>query len=244
MKAERLPKKITPCPIGQAVVEVRFESDVPRDAVVGMAYERFKAEFPTMEKLPLLQLPDPILSQDPDLKFKAHYRLKGPTEESAFICVGPSVLSINTGTDYPGWAALSAQFKGILSKFETANIANKVTRLGIRYTNLFEFNICDQIVLKISDGSAPFVNDDILIRTVIKSGDFKNILLVSNQAKWKVKDVEKTGSVIDIDTHYDTPTTIEELRKSLLDSAHKEEKQLFFGLIDPKFLAAKLQPEY
>ena len=69
----QIPKKITPCPILEAIVEIRFEPEEPDDAIFGIIYNQFKKSFPEIEKLPILQIPDQFRSKDPNLIYKPHY---------------------------------------------------------------------------------------------------------------------------------------------------------------------------
>jgi uncharacterized protein (TIGR04255 family) len=68
----QLPKKISPCPITEAIVELRFESDIPNDAVFGIVYQDFKTDYPVLEDLPILQLPESIRKQDKALHYKPY----------------------------------------------------------------------------------------------------------------------------------------------------------------------------
>jgi len=45
-KMDRLPVSINPCPIAEAIFEVRFETTYPGDAIFGIIYNPFKDEFP------------------------------------------------------------------------------------------------------------------------------------------------------------------------------------------------------
>jgi uncharacterized protein (TIGR04255 family) len=65
-----------------------------------------------------------------------------------------------------------------------------------------------------------------------------------NNAKVTVKNAEKSGSIIDIDTYFQQdqgldPSNIE----TLLEDGHLEEKTLFFKLLKDAFLQ-RLNPEY
>ncbi|HTA29241.1 MAG TPA: hypothetical protein VK731_02075, partial [Candidatus Cybelea sp.] len=48
----RLPYKISPCPIKEAVAEIRFHATVPDQAVFGIAYQALAPEFQNPEALP------------------------------------------------------------------------------------------------------------------------------------------------------------------------------------------------
>jgi len=58
----KIPKKIDPCPIVEAIVEIRFDSNLPGDAIFGVIYNQFKEDYPKFTKLPILQLPEAIRS--------------------------------------------------------------------------------------------------------------------------------------------------------------------------------------
>ena len=49
----KLPKKITPCPILEAVVELRFDPSVEEGVVTGLVFSQMKGKFPKLERLPL-----------------------------------------------------------------------------------------------------------------------------------------------------------------------------------------------
>lgn len=63
------PTKITPDPIIDAIVEFRFENNVPPDAILGMLFNVVRDDFPEFVKLPIAELPEKIRAQDSTLKF-------------------------------------------------------------------------------------------------------------------------------------------------------------------------------
>jgi uncharacterized protein (TIGR04255 family) len=212
-----LPKRISPCPIKEAVLEIRFESTLPPDAISGMAYDRLKASFPKMDKLPILQLPSQLLSADPELKFKPHYRLSG---DSAAVSVnmGPTVISFVMTEPYPGWTEFSGQYKKILSQIIEANFISRVTRVGIRYVNFFETDVFNLVTLSTSLGDQRLISNDMTVRIMIAQGNFKNTLTISNNVKVKSgKEPLKSGSILDIDSFTDTPTDVRTVIARLLD---------------------------
>ena len=40
----KIPKRINPCPIIEAIVEIRFEANIPPDAVFGVIYNEYPEE--------------------------------------------------------------------------------------------------------------------------------------------------------------------------------------------------------
>ena len=104
----QLPKKITPCPIAEAIVEIRFDSnpDIPADAIWGIIYNSFKEEysFKSIEKLPILQIPEPVRLNDPALIYKPNYKL---SNEKFIFQIGPKVISLASAPNYIGWRIFS-----------------------------------------------------------------------------------------------------------------------------------------
>ena len=75
-RAMDIPKKITPCPIIESILEIRFNTKIPSEAIFGMVYSRIQGRFfPNMEKLPILQIPDQLRSNDPNLMFRPTHKL-------------------------------------------------------------------------------------------------------------------------------------------------------------------------
>lgn len=238
----KLPKRITPCPLIDAVVELRFDSSLPPDAVFGMAYGRLKETYSKVEKLPILNLPDMIRLKDPDLIFQPYYKLSG---DQFVVQIGPKVLSITSPGEYSGWEAFFAKIKETYDVIKPIGIIKTVTRLGIRYINFFDFDIFEKINLRISLNDQPLSAKQTTVRLEIQDERFGHLLQVVNNVtvEGKPKGPRK-GSVIDIDTHMEG--RFEDFFDSMEDfvsDGHQAEKQLFFSLLKPDFLAS-LKPEY
>jgi len=241
--AVRLPKKIEKCPIIEAVVEIRFSSDLPSDAVFGVIYKAFQSDFPTKPlSLPILQIPETIRSQDPNLIFKPHHQL---VKDNIVFQIGPRVMSLANKLDYMGWTKFSKVIKSYFERIISLGIITNIERFGLRYINFFSTNdIFDKIKLKVTNNEKPFINKNLFLKSVIESGGFTNTLQISDNASCKKNDKTEEGSVIDIDTYCDSPKA----KKSedlfdLVEKAHFEEKSLFFELLTEKFIAS-LTPIY
>jgi uncharacterized protein (TIGR04255 family) len=236
-----LPKKISPCPILEANTEVRFDSEMPSEAVFGIVYNQLKKEFKDLEKLPILQIPEEIRSQDPILKFQACYRLRS---ENSVISIGPKVISFACVNEYAGWENYSSKVIEIFSKVKASGIINKTLRVGLRYINFFENNIFNRINLSAKIGESSLQSNNTFIKTEFTKNKFSFILQVANKANVLVGEKQKVGSIIDIDTSIsDFSVDIFSMSPELVDAAHSEEKQLFFSLLKEDFLES-LNPEY
>src|SRR5437870_4231239 len=124
----KLPQKIELCPIIEAVVEIRFEASIFRNAVFGIVYNSLKDQFSgEVEKLPILQIPENLLQSDPSFQYKPYYKI---TKGNYALQIGPDVISISCLNPYSGWKEYSQLIFQILENFSKLNIIKKVERLG------------------------------------------------------------------------------------------------------------------
>src|SRR3990172_1532349 len=110
-EADGLPKKISPCPIAEATVELRFSAAVLPDAVFGIIYREFTKDFPgKVEKLPILQLPEAIRAVDPKLMYQPHYKL---VAGNLTFQIGPRMTSLSNSKEYIGWENFQSKLKEV-----------------------------------------------------------------------------------------------------------------------------------
>lgn len=237
-----IPTKITPCPIVEAIAELRFVTNLPDDAVFGVIYNKFHNEFGKPDKLPVLQLPDAIRSQDPNLIYVPHYKFhKG----DYIMQVGPKVLSLANVKEYVGWDKFSDKIKETFEKLSELEIVDRIERFGLRYINLFaDINIYEKSMLQIQLEDKNLSKNDNNLTIVMKTGDFASKLIMVNNAQVKLQIPDKTtkGSIIDIDVSLENKIKFENVNEKI-ENAHREEKKLFFSLLNPAFLKT-FNPEY
>jgi len=236
----RLPKSISPCPIREAAAEVRFEANVPADAVFGIVYQALKRDFAKAEPLLPLAFPPDIRNTDKDFAFQPHYRLSG---ETAVVLIGPKVISVGIRGQYPGWTAYSRRVRETLSQFHQAGIVTRTLRLGLRYISFFGFDIYPQLRLRIMADERSLDGDETFFKTVLPGKNCRSLLQIGKGLALLSRPVE-AGSVIDLDS-FSTEVSGEFIPTlgGFLEDAHQTEKELFFGLLKPEFLKT-LNPVY
>jgi uncharacterized protein (TIGR04255 family) len=236
----KLPKNISPCPISEAVAEVRFEPNVPTDAVFGIVYQALKRDFAEVEPLPILSLPANIRTGEKDLTFQPYYRLNS---EMVAILIGPRVISVGMRAEYPGWAIHCHRIKDALSQFYQTGILKRTLRFGLRYINFFVGDIYPSLQLNITVNGTALGGDETFFKTVLDCKGCRSLLQIGKGLTLVNKPGE-TGSVIDIDT-FSTETNGEFVPslEAFLDDAHQAEKELFFRLLKPEFVNT-LNPVY
>lgn len=232
-----LPKSIKPCPILDALFEVRFSTKIHPSAIFGMVYNVLHSDYPKVENLPILQLPEAVRANDPNLKHKPYYKI---SNEEFVIQVGPEVLSISSFPQYSGWGKFSSKIFDTINRIEEIGVFKQFSRIGIRYINFFESNIFKNIELDVSIGTNNIEYKNTIIRTEIEHELFKSSLQIANN----VKNQNIPGSIIDIDTFLDSglDNFLTE-KERIINLGHQNEKELFFSLLKKDFLK-DLNPIY
>ena len=237
----KLPKKISPCPIVEAIIEIRFESDMPEDAIFGVIYNQFKNDYTKLEKNPILELPLQIRSNDPNLKFQPHYKLKN---DNFILQIGPKVFSLVNINEYCGWDIFFEKGCKTIDKLLELKILSKIGRIGLRYINLFRnINIYEKSNLKILLGDNLLNKNRATLNLEIPKGNYVNHFKMINGADAIIEKSIVKGSIIDIDTVLmDHSITFEDVGK-IISEAHNIEKDFFFSLLENDFIKS-LNPVY
>lgn len=235
----QLPKKISPCPIKEAVFEMRFDSKLPEDAIFGVLYEKFKELYTNVEQLPILQLPQMVRSQDPNLAYAPHYKL---SSDNSIIQVGPKVFSLAHAGEYVGWDVFSSEIIDTFNKVQETNIISKLQRVALRYINIFEgMNILDNANFKAYLGENLLNSEKINFAAEIPSDNSVSQLKIINAAEVIISNNVIKGSIIDIDSAVN-PDDFESFSKAI-EYSHEQEKILFYKVLGEKFTKT-LNPEY
>ena len=239
LKDVQLPKKISPCPILESIVEIRFDSHFPSDAIFGIIYNEFKTDYPNVQELPILQLPEIVRKQDPILKYKPYYKLS--SDDKFLFQVGARTTSLINLSPYSGWGVFSGKIKDLVQRIKKLEIVSAYSRVGIRYRNGFDCNILEKINLSLNMTGKSFTDLDSSIRLEVPTGKFISTLQIANNAQVTKAGAVVKGSVIDIDTYIENP--VNDII-DLIESGHSEEKKLFYTLLKKEFIEQELNPEY
>lgn len=239
-----MPLRLEKCPLVDALIEIRFESSIIGSAIFGIIYNLIRNDYKgPVTNLPILQVPEQIRKNDPNLKFKPLYRIEA---EKYIIQVGDDVLCISSKIPYTGWGEFSSRTIELIKKISGENIINRVLRIGHRYVNFFEGDIMDKLTISKPTISG-YQTNNILVRTEIRDcDDFIDTVQITNSAMYKSPFNTDTllGSLIDIDSfkEYGNNYFLENL-ESEINKVHTCEKNMFFSLLTEEFLNS-LNPVY
>src|SRR5262249_16099385 len=129
----RLPVKIDPCPIVEAILEVRFITSESWRTLPGCLFTHIPTRYPHQKELPLAQMPQEMLRQQTSLPYQPLVQFLG---DHFSIQFGPLVVSLATKANhYPGWQAVEDELKWLLHQLQQIRFVAEGERLGVRYIN-------------------------------------------------------------------------------------------------------------
>jgi uncharacterized protein (TIGR04255 family) len=240
-KLDCLPTRISPCPIVEAVLEIRFITEVPWMLIPGLLSTLISDKYPKTVDLPLSQMPDAIRREEPHLVYQPLIQFVG---DPFTIQLGPRMLSLVSNKEYPGWTPIFEQLKWLLQHVKTAGFIAEGERIGLRYIDFFQMDLFQKLTLRVnSDGQSVEGAEMNLTTTFVQEG-FLSKLIIANNALVKTQGRANKGSVFDLDIALNAGDF--DLFENGLDrfqKAHQINKEVFFGLLRPEFLAS-LNPEY
>ncbi len=247
---EPFPTKLNSIPIISAVVEIKFISNVPSDAVFGTFYPLLNSDFPELKKLPILQVPSDIREKDPQLANAPHYEFYNNKNDTLKVLLGPGVLAIvfNKSTiEYPGWTEyIEDKIHKIYNDVFQTNIITSIKRFGIRYTDFFNDNIFENTEFSIKQESYNISeNEKVQIIRTFEKENFMHNVVVSNNAEVVTNGIQSLGSIIDIDSYIDNPKEdFKDEYKTYLKNGHDINKKQFFTILKKEYIDTTCQASY
>lgn len=240
----RIPNKLTSSPIIDATVELRVT-----DTVNVLILYSFLADIFTggVEELGILQIPQAIRDSDPTLKFQPTHKFK--TTSGYYFNAGPHVFGFgyvknpDVGSDYPGWTDFYAQFKIVFDKLKTNGMLDNISRIGLRFINLFND---DTFLAKLNVSLNPSMEgygevDNVNIGFVLRNGDIATRVVINTGATANINGIEIKGQVLDIDSHTESADITSPL--NTIKNLHKNTKNIFFTALTQDYVN-ELGPSY
>lgn len=234
-----IPKSLTPSPVVEATVEIRFQSKFPPDAVIGIVYSIYQDV--KLEGLPILQIPAEIRRQDSNLKYKPTHKFM---LREYTVQIGGDVILLSSPIDYPGWENYKNVLRELLEKLKSINLIQHIEYISLKYLSFFQdCNIFDHIKMNISFDQAKINYPGTALKTELQNEDYINVLQIMNNVHLKNYKTDADGSLIDIVCVAPRNNLQIEKIGVIIDTAHNKEKELFFSLIDENYLQ-QFNPQY
>jgi uncharacterized protein (TIGR04255 family) len=186
---ERLPTRITPCPIVEAILEIRFVTSESWRTLPGLLYTKIRERYTEQKDLPLATFPEEIRRQQ--VAF-AHLPLMQFLSADFLIQFGPRVVSLVTKPNkYPGWTALEREMTWLLDQVKESGFISEGERLGVRFLHQ---NIFNQLILGVSVGQEPLTSGETAVTSVLRKKPFSARLHITNSAISGGETEVRTGS--------------------------------------------------
>jgi uncharacterized protein (TIGR04255 family) len=231
----KIPKKISPDNIKEAIVQIRFEPNCAGELVLGN-FNHICSDLLDFvsTKVPNEEINSVIIENNVGGYF---------TDNSELFKVEINFDSITFNTqaaDYPGWDEYSNFIYSIIKRCTENNFFKQIKRIGVRYISHFDtITIFDKLKVNIS---VPFTSliDSTQFRSEFEYKDYRVILTILNH----INNKEIKTSVIDIDVIKQVNSNVQNCDLiECIESSHFTQKEIFFNLLTDKFLIS-LNPEY
>ncbi len=229
---KRIPSKLDNCPIIESVLEIRFDSALDRSVVFPILYSAISHDFQAPIPLPILQIPENIKAQDPNLFYQPYYRVALKEDSNVSLQMGPRVIAFSFTQNYSGWDSFRNYVTKYVGIIQSTNVVKKVLRMGFRVINFFDWDIYKKgIELKISLSGSEIPYVETALKTKFVNGNYESTVNILNSANLNSAQGKRSGSVIDIDTCTIYCDSFFEKISQYMDEAHAVEKAIFFNLL-------------
>ncbi len=238
----RLPTKIAPCPIVEASLEIRFVTSESWRTLPGLLFAHIRERYPEQKDLPLAQVPEEIRRREPAFAYQPLVQF---LSRDFLIQFGPRVVSLVTKpNEYPGWAAIEKEMTWLLTQLQNIGFISEGERLGVRYIDFFGFDVFERLEFDLVAGGKRCTGAELLVATVLRRPPLTTRLQIMNSAILGTGESVRRGSVLDVDVWLRS-LDFDLFQNGLVKfgEAHQFQKQIFFGLLKPEFLAT-LSPVY
>jgi len=245
----QIPIKLETDTIIEAVAEIRFQGIESKTGALlpGILYSdpHIKEKYPKLEELPAAQMPSAVIESNSDLEYAATHRMSG---ERLSIQIGRKSIAMSCKTPYIGWNTFGKEIKQLIEILLNSELLANVERVSLRYINLLEMPIEEQVHgLEKLRTQIKLTDHDLITDSQAKSTYLRTELLQSEciniiQLFWPGKlpgaeGKELHGTIVDVDTIKET--NISEFTESypeLLNIVHDTEKNIFFPLLTQETL--------
>ena len=200
---KKLPIKLNKEPLLEALLEVRFSSELPASAVLpGLLFSKLDGS-KTIEQLTVAQIPIAIRDADPNLRFAPVSRL---IWKQFHINIGDRSISIACqSSNYPGWIEFKKSIMEVMEILRETAIIKSVERYSVKYVNIIPSdNIEEQVSMinfSIKLANHQLVKEAFQLRIEIHEENLINVVSVLSSAEVVLpNNTIKKGIIIDIDT--------------------------------------------
>lgn len=242
----KIPKRINPDSLKDAIVQIVFNSDISPELFLGRFHHEFSDVFTFKAALPKRN--EIEIAKGESLIYESHERgFFLDKNEKIKVNVASNAIVFNIFQDYILWNNYFPVISRVIEKLFSTGMINEIHRIGVRYISQFDnTSLIDNLNMSLSLGALNKNLETTQVRTEFTENEFKVILTLINRINLLNGEVKKdmNTSIIDIDV-IQTPADMRESKSTLeaIKNGHQKQKATFFSLLKPAFLET-LNPEY
>lgn len=244
----RIPVRLRKEPLLEAIWEIRFSGakSPVADLLPGMLFKSFPGKYGTAAKLPVADIPTPVIEHDPNLRYVPKIRLEGANQA---IQIGDRVVSLSCRRPYSGWDRFSADIRELAKAVQETSLVERLERFSLKYIDLIELEKpvgLAHLDLELKMGGYELAAKPVQLRTEIKENDLIHIIQIISPAEVGLPGTEGRlkGVLVDIDSI--KPMVGGESWDALyqrLDDVHASCKKMFFSILKLETVDS-LEPVY
>lgn len=244
----KIPVRLKKEPLLEAIWEIRFSAakSPVADLLPGMLFRTFPGKYGKAVKLPIADLPAPLIEHDHNLRYIPKIRLEGSNQA---VQIADRVVSLSCRRPYSGWDRFSADIRELAEAVQETGLVERLERFSLKYIDLIELEKpvgLAHLDLELKMGEYELAAKPVQLRTEIKENDLIHIIQIISPAQVEVPGAQKRlkGVLVDIDCI--RPIADDESWDTLyqkLDDVHTSSKKMFFNILKPETVAS-LEPEY
>jgi uncharacterized protein (TIGR04255 family) len=248
----KIPKKISPDRIKDAIVEVKYTSKIPFEVALGMFYNSLDETYLyTNRPIGKQQIPGALPS---NLLEKIEIQFGNRAlfyNDKIKIELQPNSIIFNCLNEYISWDIYKIEIEKVLSQLSKAVVIEAYNRVGVRYISEYpDIDLKDCVKFSFTFGMPEIVSDTYSFHSEFKLDSLRIILNLNN--KLPVLSPKNSTSLLSITpvSNIDIDVIMENITvsdyKELLECIERtqmKEKEVFFNLLNDNFLAS-LNPIY
>jgi uncharacterized protein (TIGR04255 family) len=236
-----LPKRISPSPLFNTTIEVRFQTKLDRIKMLQKMLTLFLDMFTDIKEG---NIPNDIKKSEPQFKYAADYIMKN---DDYMLSFGENSIAFEHISEYKLWPTYFSFIKECILRVFKSDIIDTVERCGVRYGSLMEGKYEPKEILI----ELPKIDVNGMTRKLAGYQAFyyknNNTLFLQIKPNTKLKkeneNGEKNGLYIDIDASRTKELFVNESLLDVINQLHQDQKELFFGILNKEYLET-LNPEY
>lgn len=248
----KTPKKITPDNLKTAIIEIRYNAEVPYEIIIGFIFDAL-SDYNYTNQINHSNKSGQFLGNIPH---EITFNLGGQSifyNDKIQLRLAPNALVFDCVNNYIGWEEYKAEIGKMLDQLTKVKQITQYTRVGMRYINEYPAKEIKNLTKFEFSFSIPEVKSStFFFRTEFYWDNYQVILSLQDKtpirfvtdSNIKENVIENTISVIDVDVITDnlTITNYDDLIAQI-ENNHTKEKEVFFKLLKNSYLES-LNPQY